>query len=272
MIEDELLSKIVGNSCSIELLVLGVSSGRPFNFWQGHQMTKLTDTAPENYDKPETFASDARPKVYVVDDEREVRRSLHLLLSTNGMVSWPFASASDFLDNLDGLEPAPILLDIRMPDIDGLGLMTALQKRAIDWPIIIISAHGDVRVAVKAIKLGAIEFLEKPFEFEVLQASLEVAFAKLARMSNTGAVRKSAREKFELLSTREFEVTRLLMRGVPNKSAAHELSLSVRTVEMHRANALAKLQVKSIAEVIRLANDAGIGRFEKGINGNDYGG
>lgn len=194
--------------------------------------------------------------VYVIDDESEVRRSLHFLLSTIGLVSWPFASAQDFLDNFAALEPAPILLDIRMPAIDGLQLMSLMRQRGVNWPIIIISAHGDVQVAVKAIKLGAIEFLEKPFEFESLNVSLQSAFAQLAQLNDSFAARNAASAALALLSPRETEVIKVLMRGIPNKTAAHMLDLSVRTVEMHRANALAKLKVKSIAEVIRLSTAA----------------
>lgn len=195
-------------------------------------------------------------RIYVIDDESEVRRSLHFLLSTAGLVSWPFASASDFLENLEELEPAPILLDIRMPDIDGVQLMQMLRDRAIEWPVIVMTAHGDIPVAVKVIKMGAIDFLEKPFEFEALEASLESAFAKLAEVKELVALRNTARGLFAQLSPRETEVVSVLMQGIPNKAAAHLLSLSVRTVEMHRANALSKLEVKSIAEVVRLANDA----------------
>lgn len=201
-------------------------------------------------------APDPAARVYVIDDESEVRRSLHFLLSTAELVSWPFAAAEDFLENLEALVPAPILLDIRMPEVDGIQLMTELRRRGIDWPVIIITAHGDIRVAVKAIKLGAIEFLEKPFEFEELEACLKSAFENIADAKNAVSVRKAALARFDLLSPRETEVIDVLLQGIPNKTAAHLLSLSVRTVEMHRANALAKLQVKSIAEVVRLAGDA----------------
>lgn len=208
--------------------------------------------------------------VYVIDDESEVRRSLHFLLSTIGLVSWPFASAQDFLDNFAALEPAPILLDIRMPAIDGLQLMSLLRQRGVNWPIIIISAHGDVQVAVKAIKLGAIEFLEKPFEFESLDTSLQSAFAQLAQLNDSFAARNAARAALALLSPRESEVIKVLMRGIPNKTAAHMLDLSVRTVEMHRANALTKLKVKSIAEVIRLATSAESDFVPATRNDNEY--
>jgi two-component system response regulator FixJ len=194
--------------------------------------------------------------VYIIDDESDVRRSLHFLLASAGLVSWPFASAQDFLDNFGGLEPAPVLIDIRMPGMDGLELMALMRERGVNWPVIMMSAHGDIKVAVKAIKLGAIEFLEKPFQFEALNLSLQAAFAQLAQANDSFVARNAARVAFALLSPREAAVINVLMRGIPNKTAAHVLDLSVRTVEMHRANALAKLQVKSIAEVIRLANAA----------------
>lgn len=218
----------------------------------------LTPPEPDTVNAHWTHMLSAKPgsPVYIIDDESEVRRSLHFLLSTIGLVSWPFASAQDFLDNFATLEPAPILLDIRMPAVDGLQLMSVMRERGVKWPIIIISAHGDIQVAVKAIKLGAIEFLEKPFEFEALDLCLHSAFTQLAQINNSFAARTAARKSFALLSPRENEVINVLMRGIPNKTAAHVLDLSVRTVEMHRANALAKLQVKSIAEVIRLARAA----------------
>lgn len=197
--------------------------------------------------------------VYIIDDESEARRSLHFFLSTIGLVSWPFASAQDFLDNLVALEPAPILLNIRMPGVDGLELMSEMRNRGINWPIIITSAHGDIQLVVKAVKLGAIEFLEKPFAFEALDTCLQSAFAQLAQRKHSFAARNEARSAFALLSTRETEVINMLMRGMPNKTAAHMLELSVRTVEMHRANALTKLTVKSIAEVIRMAHTAELG-------------
>lgn len=207
--------------------------------------------------------------VYVIDDESEVRRSLHFLLSTADLVSWPFASAADFLDNLDTLEPAPILLDIRMPKIDGVQLMNMLRERGIDWPVIAMTAHGDIPIAVQVIKLGAIEFLEKPFRFEALEACLQNAFSQLAVGNETVAARNAARGLFALLSPRETEVMDVLMQGISNKVAANQLSLSVRTIEMHRANALAKLNVKSIAEVVRLANAAELAFASPDRDGDD---
>ena len=204
----------------------------------------------------DTVNSGVSVPVYVIDDDNEVRRSLHYLLASANLVSWPFASAADFLANLPTLTAAPILLDIRMPEMDGIQLLSVLRSRGIGWPIIVMTAHGEISVAVQAIKLGAMEFLEKPFEYEVLAVALQNAFTLLSTITESAMVQKAACRRLESLSRREAEVLKVLVKGVPNKVAAHVLSLSVRTVEMHRANALTKLQVKSLAEVIRLVNDA----------------
>lgn len=197
-------------------------------------------------------------QVYVIDDDVQIRRSLHFVLSTAGFVSWSFSSASDFLDNLPTLTPAPILIDVRMPNIDGIELMEILNQRDVRWPIIVMSAHADIPVAVQSIKLGATEFLEKPFELKELEASLHNAMNQLSNLKLVEATRGSSQCLFQSLSPREHEVMMLLMDGLSNKIAAHRLSLSVRTIEMHRANALMKLKVRSIAEVVRLARVAGI--------------
>lgn len=196
--------------------------------------------------------------VYVIDDDVEMRRSLHTLLSTIGVVSWSFACASDFLDNLTSLDRAPILLDIRMPQIDGIQLMNQLWERGIAWPIIVMTAHGEIPIAVAAIKLGAGEFLEKPFGFEQLHFAIQAAFEKMPVFLRKNSIRLDALQRFGLLSPRETEVIRILTKGTPNKVAAQALSLSPRTVEMHRCNALAKLSVKTLAEVVHLANRAGL--------------
>lgn len=206
------------------------------------------------------FDDNAKPanQVYVIDDDPEFRRSLHFLLSTAGFVCWPFASASDFLDNLPNLKPAPLLVDVRMESISGIELMAILVDRGIKWPVIVMTGHGEIPIAVKAIKLGAAEFLEKPFEFETLETSLHTAMADLGSIATAEHIRAKSQRFFARLSNRELQVIKLLMNGKSNKIAAYDLSLSVRTIEMHRANALAKLEAKSIPEAIQIANDAGI--------------
>jgi two-component system response regulator FixJ len=191
-------------------------------------------------------------RVYIVDDDIDVRKSLHFLLAAASITAWPFAEAADFLDQLPTLIPAPILLDIRMPGIDGLQLLGLLEARHIDWPVIVMSAHGDVPIAVRAMKLGAIEFLEKPFEPGLLNHALGHGFAVLDRIVSAQHERDRARRLIGLLSPREREIVSLLIEGASNKVAAQRLALSARTVEMHRGNALAKLKVKSVAEAMAL--------------------
>ncbi|GAA0731774.1 response regulator transcription factor [Sphingomonas japonica] len=191
-------------------------------------------------------------QVYVIDDDVDVRKSLHFLLTTAGVAAWSFADAADFLNALDGLRPAPILLDVRMPGIDGLDLLALLVERDISWPVIMMTAHGDVPIAVRAMKLGATEFLEKPFPPEMLDQALARAFAMLDIVLVQHRTRDEARGQITALSTREREVLTVLIKGIANKEAAARLGLSTRTVEMHRASALAKLRRKSIAEVMTL--------------------
>jgi two-component system, LuxR family, response regulator FixJ len=194
--------------------------------------------------------------IYIVDDDSDVRKSLYFRLSAYFINIRPFATASDFLEQLPFLVPAPILLDIRMANIDGLQLLEILKERAVHWPVVILTAHGDVGVAVRAMKLGAIEFLEKPFAPEALDQAIALAFAVLDQSEHVFSIREQARCRIKQLTARESDTMAILMEGVHNKEVAHRLGLSVRTVEMHRGNALAKLNVKSIAEVVQLVNIA----------------
>lgn len=201
---------------------------------------------------------DFRKLLYVIDDDSGVRKSLHFMLSDYGIQTWPFASAEDFLDKLSFLTPAPILADIRMTGIDGLQLLAILKERGVSWPIVVLTAHGDVTVAVRAMKLGAMDFLEKPFAPEAINLAIAQAFDVLDQTEHLLSAKDQARCRFAQLTARERETIAILMEGALNKEVAHRLGLSVRTVEMHRANALAKLQVKSIAELVALANIAGL--------------
>jgi len=197
-----------------------------------------------------------RTTVYVVDDDPEIRKSLSFLLAATGVTVRPFARAADFLAQVSELPPAPLLLDIRMPEIDGLQVLAMLKDRSVDWPVIIMSAHGDIKAAVQAMKLGAIEFLEKPFQPEMLDEAIDRAFDLVNTNGESMQSRDGARRLIDRLSPREREVISVLMKGVLNKIAAHRLGLSVRTIEMHRSHALVKLGLRSIAEVITLATTA----------------
>ena len=143
-----------------------------------------------------------------------------------------------------------------MAKIDGLQALEKLRLEAKSWPVIMITAHGDIATAVRAVKLGALEFLEKPFAVELLDAALVSAFGALDEIEAAAERRRAAEQQLGELSPRELEVMAILVEGASNKLVAHRLALSIRTVEMHRKNALAKLGVRSIAEVIALAATA----------------
>lgn len=145
-----------------------------------------------------------------------------------------------------------------MGPINGFELMTTLSDRGIRWPIIVMTAHADIPTAVRATKLGAIDFLKKPLEINLLKASVHAAMARMSVVRYEDEIQSTIQELFAALTQRELDVVTGLTDGLSNKIVAHKLSISVRTVEMHRANALRKLKVKSIAEVIGLANDADV--------------
>ena len=178
------------------------------------------------------------------------------MLGTASLQSRPFASGSDFLDSLAELAPGCVVLDIRMPGIDGFEVMAELARRGIEWPVIVMTGHGEVAIAVRAMKLGAIDFIEKPFEEEVLLASLERAFALLGERGEKAERRRAAQSRVAMLTSREHEVLKGLMAGLPNKMLARQLGISLRTVEMHRANMMERLQVASLAEALTLAVQA----------------
>lgn len=219
----------------------------------------MTDQFQKAFPEFEVSFSDRQNDrwIYIIDDDAQIRKSIFFLLSSPRLNVRPFVSASDFLEEVYHLSAAPILLDIRMADIDGLELLEILNERAVLWPVIILTAHGDVGVAVRAMKMGAIEFLEKPFAPEALEHAIDHAFKILDKREHILSKRDQARNRLDGLTARESEILSILMEGLPNKEVAHRLSLSVRTVEMHRANALAKLNIKSIAEFVRLVNVSG---------------
>ena len=197
--------------------------------------------------------------VYVVDDDGDLRRSLHFFLETTGICVSAFASGAQFLAEIDTLEPAPIILDVRMSGIDGLEVLARLRAGGIEWPVVMLSAHGDVAVAVQSLKSGAIDFLQKPVRTSILHDSVVRAFEQLDVQATSSDVRKRARESLASLTPREAEVIAHLCEGQPNKQVAFTLSISPRTVEMHRANALRQLGVRSLVEVLALraaASDA----------------
>lgn len=191
--------------------------------------------------------------VYVVDDESEVRRSLGFFLKTAGFMPRPYLTGLDFLADSAGLLPGCVLLDIRMSDIDGLEVIERLGRAANRLPIIVMTGHGAIGTAVRAMKLGAVDFLEKPFENDVLIRALDQAFVTLERDAHDDRQRRAAEQRIDALTPRERDVLALLADGKSNKEVAIALELSVRTVEMHRATMFDRLGVRTLPEALKLA-------------------
>lgn len=197
--------------------------------------------------------------IYIVDDEEPVRRSIGFMVRANGFTPRPYASGVEFLAAAGSVAPGCILLDIRMPDMDGLAVQQALKERGITLPVIMLTGHGDVTLAVRAIKAGAIDFLEKPFQQMALLGAIEEAFRHLENDDLTHLNLADAAKRLAVLTTRERAVLEGLVRGQPNKITAFELGISTRTVEAHRANLMVKLQLHSLSDVLRLSFAAGLG-------------
>ena len=155
-----------------------------------------------------------------------------------------------------------ILLDIRMPEMDGLEVQRALLERGVTLPVVVMTGHGDISIAVQAMKAGAVEFIEKPFEKAVLLAALEEGFARLDRSDRQRVRAEEAAIRLQALTSREREVLEGLAKGFPNKTIAYDLGISPRTVEIHRANLMTKLEVVSLSEALRIAFSAGLGEDE----------
>jgi two-component system response regulator FixJ len=196
--------------------------------------------------------------VYVIDRDVDTRRSLSVHLGMIGAEAWPFASGTELLGILDHLSPACVLLDVDAQDPPGLELLAELVDRRPDWPVIAISACEEVGFAVEAMKLGALDFLCKPIGPAALAAALAPAWQILQSSIEESEVRRSAQERVARLTAREIDISMSLLEGWPNKTVAHELGISVRTVEMHRAHIMAKLGVRNLAEAAVLATQAGL--------------
>lgn len=197
--------------------------------------------------------------IYVVDDDEAIRRSLSFLLKTSGYAVRLFEGGTAFLKEAAGLESGCVLLDVRMPDIDGLEVQRELRARGIMLPVVIMTGHGDIDMAVAAMKAGASEFIEKPFEKAALLGCVEAARLLSAADRGAGARAEDARARLNALTDRERDVLDGLVEGLPNKTIAFDLGISPRTVEIHRANLMQKLEVKSLAEALRIAFHAGVG-------------
>jgi len=200
----------------------------------------------------------SRRTLHLVDDDDDVRESAALLLESAGYNVYPYASGVEFLANFDTAIPACILLDIHMPEMDGIEVQRRLVERAIGFPVIVLTGQGDISIAVQAMKHGAFEFLEKPYINDVLLEAVRDAFKMLEATTEDRAITAQAKANVAKLTGREAEVMRGLLAGLPNKLIAYELDISVRTVEIYRANVMDKLDARSLSTAVRIALAAGV--------------
>jgi two-component system response regulator FixJ len=192
------------------------------------------------------------PVVHVIDDDEAMRTSLAFLLDTSGMTARTYDSAVAFLDRFDGSQPGVIISDVRMPEMNGLELVRRLKARDVALPIIMITGHGDVPLAVEAMKAGVVDFLEKPFEEEALLSAIRTALADSSRADQDHAERERLKAALDSLSPRENEVLNGVVEGKLNKVIAHELGISPRTVEVYRANVMSKTGARGLSELMRM--------------------
>jgi len=199
--------------------------------------------------------------VYVIDDDSALRDSLSFLLASSGFTVQPFDSAEAFLAASPPMAGACVLTDVRMQGLDGLGLLRQLREAGHGIPVVVMTGHGDVPLAVKAMKLGAVDFLEKPFDGEALVKLVRSTFqanSAISNVSEADSVTAEITSRLALLSHRETQVLKGLVNGQTNKEIAREFGLSPRTVEVYRAKLMTKMQAGSISELVRFAIKAGL--------------
>lgn len=199
-----------------------------------------------------TPPSTVSPLIHLVDDDEGVRRALALLIGTVGLRVQTWAHPQEFLDGLDRQAVGAIVLDVRMPGLSGLTVLDMLRQQGVDQPVVMLTGHGTVDMCRRAFKAGATEFLEKPVDDENLLEAVHNAVREHVRTRQRDAAGRDARERFGQLSPREREVLSLVVAGLTNKEIGRALSLSPRTVETHRAHLCAKLQVQTLAQMIRV--------------------
>jgi two-component system response regulator FixJ len=198
------------------------------------------------------------PKVYVIDDDAAMRDSLNFLLDAANFEVTLFESATNFLEMLPRLAFGCVVSDVRMPGIDGIELLKRMKSLDSPFPIVIITGHGDVALAVEAMKLGAVDFLEKPFEDDRLILMIETAIRHREPAAKDEAVTRDIAGRVDSLSPRERQVMEGLIAGLSNKMIARNYDISPRTIEVYRANVMTKMQAGSLSELVRLAMRAGL--------------
>jgi two-component system, LuxR family, response regulator FixJ len=195
------------------------------------------------------------PTVFIVDDDSGVRSSIRVLMKSVGLLATPYASAKEFLDAYNPHQPGCLVLDIRMPGMSGLELQEVLNERGAVIPVIFITGHGDIPMAVEAMRLGAFDFLQKPFRDQDLIDRIQKALERDKETREALREHGRIRARIASLTPREKEVLELLTSGKANKMMAQDLGLSQRTVEIHRAHVMEKMGAKSVAQLVRMVMD-----------------
>ena len=196
------------------------------------------------------MASDA--VVHLIDDDEGVRQALAFLLTASGFAVRVHELAGSFLDTVATVQPGCVITDVRMPGVDGLELQRQLKARRLGLPVIVMTGHGDVPLAVEAMKAGAVDFLEKPFEDEALLSAIRAALDRYAVNTRRNEELSATKVKLDTLTAREREVLDGLVAGQPNKTIAYDLKISARTVEVHRANLMSKMGASSLSDLVRM--------------------
>jgi FixJ family two-component response regulator len=196
--------------------------------------------------------SQGAPVAFIVDDDEAVRDSLGLLLKAAGLSSRAYRSAEAFLEDFDGSDYGCLILDIRMPGMSGLELQSVLHERNIGLPIVFITAHGDVPMAVEAVRRGAVDFIQKPFDDDALVEKVAEAVVTSARRHEEELERNEIRRRVDSLTAREHQVMTQVVQGKANKVIASDLGVSQRTVEIHRSRVMEKMQAGSLAQLVRM--------------------
>ncbi len=198
--------------------------------------------------------------VHVIDDEETIRKAVGFTLRTAGFAVETYGSGVDFLKIADEAERGSIVLDMHMPDMNGLQVQAALTQMDISMPVVMLTGNGDIALAVQAMKAGAVDFLAKPIERPLLLDAIDRAFARIDTAEGRALEEAEACRQVDLLTPRERDVLEGLAQGLPNKTIADDLGISSRTVEVHRASIMSKLGVRTLAETLRIAFAAGMGR------------
>jgi FixJ family two-component response regulator len=198
------------------------------------------------------------PLVFVIDDDESIRKGLKRLLSSADYEAEVFKSAPDFLNRPLHPGPSCVIVDVKMPGMDGIGFQKALIQRRREEQLVFITGHGDIPMCAQVMKAGAVDFLPKPFKPKQLLDCVERALARSSNERSRTAERNDARRLLDLLTPREFEVMQFVVTGMLNKQVAGELGMAEKTVKVHRGRAMQKLHLSSVAELVRLVAKAGV--------------